>query len=312
MMPPGVSQPGLVYDLATKKVLLFGGATQSQAVFYNQVWAYDVATKSWTHKALSSPAPPFEYVPTDSRKIISQPEMAYDPVHRKMYYHQVAGTGGPADWQYDPVADTWVRLTSIGTGATRDAAMSFDVSCNCIVTMSNANGTGTPPEMWIGAIGSSTSETTTALPLASPFVVKVTDTNGNPVSGVPVTFNVTSGGGRLAGGVTQLVVNSNAQGLASVSFTVGPNPGVNTVTASSGTLTGSPITFTATGGSGAANACDLNGDGSVNFTDVQAAISQALGLAACANADLDGSGCSVVDVQRVVNASQGGTCRTGQ
>jgi hypothetical protein len=238
--------------------------------------------------------------------------MAYDPVGHKVYYHQVAGTGGPADWQYDPVADTWVRLTSIGTGTTRDAAMSFDVSCNCLVTLTNASGNGSPPEMWIGAIGSSGSGTTTALPLASPFVVKVTDANANPVAGTAVTFTVTSGGGNLAGGVTQLAVTTDTQGLASTTFTVGSNPGANTVTASSGTLAGSPVTFTATGVIGSTNPCDLNSDGAVNMTDVQMAVNQSLGVTTCTNANLDGAGCSVVGVQRVINATQGGTCRTGQ
>jgi len=58
--------------------------------------------------------------------------------------------------------------------------------------------------------------------------------------------------------------------------------------------------------------CDLNGDGLVNSLDVQIAINQVLGLAACTTADLDGSGtCTVTDVQRVINASLGGVCRVG-
>ncbi len=59
--------------------------------------------------------------------------------------------------------------------------------------------------------------------------------------------------------------------------------------------------------------CDLNGDGVVNSLDVQMAINQALGTAACINADLYQSGqCSVVDVQRVINASLGAVCKIGQ
>jgi hypothetical protein len=60
------------------------------------------------------------------------------------------------------------------------------------------------------------------------------------------------------------------------------------------------------------NACDVNNDGTVNNTDVQAAINQALSLSAC-TVDLNGDGvCDVVDVQRVINASMGQTCRVGQ
>jgi hypothetical protein len=55
--------------------------------------------------------------------------------------------------------------------------------------------------------------------------------------------------------------------------------------------------------------CDLNNDGVVNILDVTIAVAQTLGLQPCASADLVGNGmCTVVDVQRVVTAAQGGTC----
>jgi hypothetical protein len=58
--------------------------------------------------------------------------------------------------------------------------------------------------------------------------------------------------------------------------------------------------------------CDVNKDGSVNQTDVNSALDQALGKASCST-DLDGDGqCTVVDVQRVINASLGQSCRAGQ
>jgi hypothetical protein len=65
------------------------------------------------------------------------------------------------------------------------------------------------------------------------------------------------------------------------------------------------------GASGTVSSCDLNGDGTVNATDVSASKDAALGHTAC-NGDLDHNGrCDVVDVQRVINASLGGTCRVG-
>ena len=80
-------------------------------------------------------------------------------------------------------------------------------------------------------------------PLANPFVVKVTDAKGNLVSGATVTFAVTAGGGVLS----PAIATTNTQGLASTTLTLGSNAGVNTVSASSGALTGSPLTFNATG-----------------------------------------------------------------
>jgi hypothetical protein len=56
--------------------------------------------------------------------------------------------------------------------------------------------------------------------------------------------------------------------------------------------------------------CDLNQDGVVNETDVTLAVNMALGTAPC-TADIEGPLiCSVITVQRVINASQGQTCIT--
>ena len=78
--------------------------------------------------------------------------------------------------------------------------------------------------------------------------VLVTDANANPVAGVRVTYVVASGGGSLTGATAI----TNASGIATVgSWTLGTTAGENALTAASGTLTGSPVTFTATGTAGA-------------------------------------------------------------
>ncbi len=85
-------------------------------------------------------------------------------------------------------------------------------------------------------------------PVSVPPSVLVTDQSGNAVSGVAVTFAVTGGGGSVTGGAA----SSNASGIATVgSWTLGAVAGSNTLTATSGTLAGSPVTFTATGTTGA-------------------------------------------------------------
>jgi hypothetical protein len=66
------------------------------------------------------------------------------------------------------------------------------------------------------------------------------------------------------------------------------------------------------------NPCDIDGNGAVNVADVQFAINQVIKqfqgiVGACSSADLIGTGtCSVVDVERVVAASLGGTRKTGK
>jgi len=54
--------------------------------------------------------------------------------------------------------------------------------------------------------------------------------------------------------------------------------------------------------------CDLNQDGVVNGTDVTLAINMALGTTSCTASLEAANTCTVITVQRVVNASQGQTC----
>ena len=77
--------------------------------------------------------------------------------------------------------------------------------------------------------------------LAKPFVVLVRDQYGNPSAGATVTFAVTAGGGTLS--VTTAV--TDADGRASTTLTLGPQPGINTVEAIVDRL--QPVMFTATG-----------------------------------------------------------------
>jgi hypothetical protein len=84
--------------------------------------------------------------------------------------------------------------------------------------------------------------------LPAPFVAMVFDAGGNPVAGVPVTFTVSLGEGRLEGDQTSVTRNTDSDGKAHASFTLGGEPGVNNnvVTASFEGLGESPVTFTAT------------------------------------------------------------------
>jgi PKD repeat protein len=84
-------------------------------------------------------------------------------------------------------------------------------------------------------------------PLGQPLVVQVTDAFGNPISGVPIAWAIEGGGS-----VSQTSVNTDDQGLASVSRTQGPAAGPQTTTASSQGLAGSPVIFTHTATAGSA------------------------------------------------------------
>jgi len=73
--------------------------------------------------------------------------------------------------------------------------------------------------------------------------VAVKNATGNGVAGVPVTFEVVSGGGSITGGST----TTNSSGIAEVgSWTLGTGPNVLRATAAGSGISGNPAEFTAT------------------------------------------------------------------
>ncbi len=83
----------------------------------------------------------------------------------------------------------------------------------------------------------------TGLAVTTPPAVRVQDIFGNPISGVSVSFSVTSGGGNIE---PTVAVSTNLAGIASLtSWILGETPGQNTLTASSSGFTS--LTFTALG-----------------------------------------------------------------
>ena len=78
-------------------------------------------------------------------------------------------------------------------------------------------------------------------PVATAPVVRVVDRYGNPVPNISVAWQVTSGGGEVSP-----TTPTDADGKATVTWTLGSRIGVQKLTAAIGTVTGSPVTFTAT------------------------------------------------------------------
>jgi adhesin/invasin len=109
-------------------------------------------------------------------------------------------------------------------------------------------------QMAINAGNNQTATSGTAVATAPSVIVR--NPLNNPVSGVSVTFSVGIGGGAVSGGTA----TTNASGIATVgSWILGSTAGANTLTATSSGLTGSPLTFTATGTVGAATQIAING-----------------------------------------------------
>ncbi|MEO8580896.1 MAG: Ig-like domain-containing protein [Gemmatimonadales bacterium] len=133
------------------------------------------------------------------------------------------------------------QLTRICYALSAFALLSVQLSCG-----SDASG----PDSKAAAIAAYSSTTLTAAPGAAviePPSVLVSDASGAPLAGAHVTFVVTGGGGTLSGGSA----TTDASGIATVgSWTLGANPGTNTLVARIGSLP--VVTFTASG----SNPCD--------------------------------------------------------
>jgi hypothetical protein len=78
--------------------------------------------------------------------------------------------------------------------------------------------------------------------VGTPPAVRVVDRFGNPVAGIPVAWQVTAGQGE----VSEPISTTGADGNATVQWTLGNRIGVHKLTAAIGSVSGSPVTFTAT------------------------------------------------------------------
>jgi len=106
------------------------------------------------------------------------------------------------------------------------------------------SATGTAASATTIALNSGNNQTATVnTSLAAPLVVKVTDASAAAMGGVTVNWAVATGGG-LVSAATSV---TNASGLAQITWTLGSTVGAQTATATVAGLTGSPVTFSATG-----------------------------------------------------------------
>jgi hypothetical protein len=98
-----------------------------------------------------------------------------------------------------------------------------------------------PTDMALDKGNSQVAEVGTALP--ESLSVRITNLKGDPVEGVTVEWAVLTGGGSVSSPTSV----TSATGVAQTQFVLGTFIGEQKVQALSGSLSGSPITFTATG-----------------------------------------------------------------
>ena len=130
--------------------------------------------------------------------------------------------------------------------------------------------------------------------LAAPFVVEAMDRYGKPIQGVPVTFAITTGDGRLSTEIT----TTDATGKAQTTLTFGDTHSTYVVTATAIQITQSVVTFTAFAGEAPRRSSeDVNDDGVVNILDL-VLIASSFGQTGETAADINGDG--VINIQDLV------------
>ena len=99
-----------------------------------------------------------------------------------------------------------------------------------------------PSPLSINTGNSQTAPVSTAVDVAPS--VRVQDAFQNPLSSFAISFQVTAGGGSISGGSS----TTNSSGIATLeNWTLGANPGANSLSVTGTGLNGSPLAFTATG-----------------------------------------------------------------
>ena len=152
-------------------------------------------------------------------------------------------------------------------------------------------------------------------PLPQPLVARVNDANGNPVAGAIVTWRVTGGTGAL----TPVIGTTNAAGESQSAWTLGPQAGVNTATATAG---GGTVAFSATalqapsaftgvasgiGSGGATLAGEVNPNGSATTAFFEWGTRSTLAGAVATAAQSVGSGVTAVSLSAPLGGLAPGT-----
>lgn len=107
-------------------------------------------------------------------------------------------------------------------------ALSLIAVAAVVAACGDSTGPKTPHAQILTAYAGNGQTGTVGAPLASPLVVRVTDSTSRPVAGVTVTFQVTSGSGT----VNPTTAQTDTGGRAQTELTLGQNAGQVEVTAS--------------------------------------------------------------------------------
>ena len=203
----------------------------------------------------------------------------------------VTGSPATADGSGLAAVGSWVLGPTVGLNTLIATATGVADT----VTFSATSVAGAAAQMLLDS-GDAQTDTVGAT-LGAPYAVLIADVNGNPVSGVTVSWAVTAGGGSIGG-----LSTSDGGGIAVATHTLGQTAGSQSVEASVSGLSGSPVTFTSTASAASPSGLSIvQGAGQTATVDSEVATSPAVQVV-----DGFGNTASGIDVTyRVV--SGGGT-----
>jgi len=124
-------------------------------------------------------------------------------------------------------------------------ALTAGCHADALVTTPEAPGSGPAGVAAIAVVSGNDQTDTAGATLDDPYVVRITDSTGNELAGVTVTWTVTGGGGSVTPTST-----TDDDGYARATRVLGPTAGLQTATAVAAGMPDPPARFTATARSG--------------------------------------------------------------
>lgn len=175
----------------------------------------------------------------------------------------VTGASGMTDADGAFAVGSWTLGTTAGENTLRARATSIPDSVKFTAT----GLTGEAQAIVLEAGDAQTD--TVAATLSTPYAVKIVDSNGNGVAGIPVSWEVTGGGGSMDASAS----TTDADGIATSVRVLGTTAGSMTAQGAVGGLEGSPVVFTATALPGApAIMAKTAGDGQTATVDTDVGV----------------------------------------
>lgn len=145
--PPARQNASMVYDSATRTVVLFGGIGSGGAL--SDTWTWN--GKSWSRHTTTGPSPRWDAAMTDdpaAHDVVLFGGWSGEPTSLMGIDPSVPVTVGET-WTWD--GKRWSRRTAHGPGSRAGAVMVYDGTARDVLLFGGGTGSGTPPfgDSWI-------------------------------------------------------------------------------------------------------------------------------------------------------------------